>query len=188
MNARKVRDIMVPLSEYPIVDASATVLEAVIRLDESRRTAGADRQPYLAVLVADRDGNIVGKLGQLGILQALELRGHVAKDQDTLDKAGVSDSMMQTAMDHYRVLQREVSDLCLGATGTPVRDVMHPIKEHIDIEAPICEVIHQIVVWQTLSVLVTEKGRPVGLIRLADLCDEVIKQMRRTPAGADAED
>ena len=188
MNARKVRDLMVPLNEYPIVDSSATVLDAVIRLDESRRNSEPGRQPNQAVLVADKNGRIVGKIGQLAFLRALEPRSHVADDQNTLERAGVGDALMKTALNHFRSLQPGLPEMCLAAAALPVRVVMLPFKEHIDVEAPIGEVIHQMGVWQTLSVLVTENDRPVGLIRLPDICDEVIKQMRQTPAGTDAED
>ncbi len=188
MSARKAGDIMVPIDQYPIVDSSATVLDAVVRLDESRRTMEAGRHPYQAVLVADQSGNIVGKLGQLALLRSLEPRSHFVDDQDTLDRAGVSDAIMQTALDHFSALHRGLSDMCLGAAALSVRSVMRPFREHIDVDAPICDVIHQMVVWQTLSVLVTQQDRPVGLIRLSDLCDEVMKQMRQATTRPDNED
>ncbi|MCP4566747.1 MAG: CBS domain-containing protein [FCB group bacterium] len=188
MNASSVRDIMVPLSEYPIVDSSATVFDAVIRLDESRRSLDPGRQPYQAALVADKSGKIVGKIGQLAFLRALEPRIHIVEDQDTLDKAGVSESIMQTALDHLEIFHRSFSDMCLGAAAVPVCSIMHPIREHIDVSAPISEVIHQMGVWQTLSVLVMQEGRPVGLVRLSDICDEVTKQMRQTAINADSKD
>jgi len=188
MSAKKAGDIMVPIDEYPTVDSSATVLDAVVRLAESRGNSDQGRQPYQAVLVADQDGKVVGKLGQLALLRALDPRSHVVEDQDALNKAGVSDAIMQTALDHYSVLHRRLSEMCLGAAASSVRSVMHPIREHIDVDAPMCDVIHQMVVWQTLSVLVTQQGRPVGLIRLSDLCDEVMEQMQQTTTSTDAED
>ncbi|UCC43920.1 MAG: CBS domain-containing protein [Candidatus Zixiibacteriota bacterium] len=188
MTLRKARDLMVPIDQYPIVDSSATVLDAVIRLDKSRRSLEPGRQPYQAVLVADKEGKIVGKLGQLALLRSLEPRSLVVDDQNTLKKAGVSNSIMEAALSHYRVLQQELSEMCLGAAAMPVRSVMLPFREHVDVEAPVREVIHQMLVWQTLSVLVTQEDRPVGLIRLSDLCDEVMKQMRQTASCGDNED
>ena len=188
MSVKKAGDLMVSIDQYPIVDSSATVLDAVIRLEESRRISDSDKHPYRAVLVADKKGKIVGKLGQRALLLALEPRSHVVDDQDTLEKAGVSDAIMETALRHSRVLQRELSEMCISAATLPVRFVMLPFKEHIDIETPICEVIHKILAWQTLSVLITENDQPIGLVRLVDLCDEVIKQMRDMAAEANIED
>ena len=188
MTVNTAGDLMVPIDQYPILDSSATVIDAVIRLDESRRNSDQGRQPYQAVLIADKNGNIIGKLGQLALLRALEPRSVVVDDQNTLKKAGVSNSIMEAALSHYRVLQGELSEMCHGAAALPVRFVMIPFKEHVNVDTPIHAVIHQILAWQTLSVLVTREDRPVGLIRLSDLCDEVMKQMRQTVCSGDSED
>jgi hypothetical protein len=188
MSPERAGDVMVPIEEYPIVDASVTLLDAVIRLDESRRTMEGGRQPYQAVLVADKNGTIVGKLGQLALLRALEPRSHVVDDLDMLDRAGVGDSVMETVLGHSRVFQRELSEMCLSAAALPIRNVMRPINEHIDENSSISDVIHQMVLWQTMSILVTRDNQPVGLVRLSDLCDEVIKQMRLTATNTDNEE
>lgn len=172
-------DLMVSLDEYPVIDEMATVLDAVLRLEECRRNMDPGRQPFQAVLVADSMGNIVGKLGQLAILKALDPESQLHLDQDTLEKAGVSNTLFEMALDHFRSLQGEFSDMCEGAMAVPVSKVMRPLVEHIDIRASIREVIHSLVEWKTLSVLVTENGRPVGLVRLSDVCDAVISEMRR---------
>ncbi|MBN2321724.1 MAG: CBS domain-containing protein [Acidobacteria bacterium] len=188
MNAKTAGDLMVPLDEYPVVEESSTVLDALIRLKESRRNMESGRQPFQAVLVADGNGQIIGKLGQLHLLKTLEPSRRIIADQDTLVKAGVSDTIIETALDHMRAFHHDFSELCAGAAAVPVRNVMQPIREHIHIGASISEVIHRIVVWRTLSVLVTEDDRPVGLVRLSDLCDAVIEEMCRTAPENGAED
>ncbi len=188
MNAKVARDLMVPLEEYPLVDSSATLLDAVVRLDESRRAMDPARQPYQAVLVADETGAIVGKLGQLALLRALEPKSHVVDDLGMLDRAGVSDSVMDKVLDHYRIFQQDLSDMCLSAAALPIRNVMHPFNEHIDEGTPISSVIHHMVLWQTMSILVTRDDKPVGLVRLSDLCDAVMNQMRQVGAETDSED
>ena len=188
MNNKTAGDLMVPLDAYPVVNASATVLDAVIRLEASRRSMGPGRQPFQAVLIADDNGFIIGKLGQLALLRALEPGLRTFGDKDTLERAGVSDTILETALDHLRAFQRGFPEMCQGAAHLPVRKVMHPVREHIDIGASIGEVIHRMVSWQTLSVLVTENDRPVGLVRLSDLCDAVIAEMRRTTFDNVSED
>ena len=184
MNTKTARDLMVLLDEYPVVDDSATVLEAVVKLEQSRRRMGAGRQPFQAVLVADSSGRIIGKLGQLALLKALLPSRRIFLDQDTLDKAGVSDTIIETALDHMRSFQYEFSEMCQGAAALPVRKVMHPVVEHIHVDASIRDVIDKMVAWQTLSVLVTENDRPVGLVRLSDLCDAVITEMSPSGSGS----
>lgn len=178
MAIRKVKELMVPLSEYPAVAEDASLLEAVQVLDRAQDNLPPGRQPYRAVLVVDSDRRVVGKIGQLGLLKALEPQSTVVDDMPTLNRAGVSDRTLDSAMQHHRLFQQEMSDLCLAARSLRVRNVMHPITEHIDYEASLCEAAHQMVVWQTLSILVTRGNETVGLIRLADLCDEVVKDMK----------
>jgi hypothetical protein len=188
MNNLKARDLMVPLEKYPVVDSSASVMDAVIRLDESRRNTEAGKQPYQAVLVADSNGHIVGKLGQLALLKATEPRSRVSRDHDALERAGVSDAIMETALEHYRMLQSDLSEKCAIAAEAAVSSVMAPFDEHLDVNTPICEVVHMMLQWQTLSVLVTENEKPVGLVRLSDLCDELMRQMRMTSGNSAEED
>ena len=183
MKEKTAGDLMVSLKEYPVIDASATVLDEVNRLGESRRNMESGRQPFQAVLVADGNGSIIGKLGQLAILKALEPSRRVFGDQHAFDNAEVTNSIIKAALDQMRAFQNEFSEMCKGAAALPVRSAMHPFKEHIDIGTSINDVIHYMVEWQTLSILVTEKDRPVGLVRLSDLCDEVISEMHRTTSG-----
>jgi CBS domain-containing protein len=185
MKTKTAGDLMVPLQEYPVIGISGTILDAVMRLEESRRNMEPGRQPFQAVLVADEHGTIVGKLGQLALLKTLEPGLQVFGDRHALEKAGVSDLILKAALDNVRGLQPEFSEMCKRAGSRPVVKAMHPFKEHIDIGASMNEVIHFMVEWQTLSILVTDEDRPVGLIRLSDLCDEVIAEMHRA-ANADS--
>jgi hypothetical protein len=188
MKTKTAGDLMVPLREYPVIDISGTILDAVVRLRKSRRNMEPGRQPFQAVLVADENGNIIGKLGQLALLKTLEPGLQVFGDRHTLEKAGVSDLILKAAVDNVRGLQPEFSEMCRRAGGQPIAKAMHPFKEHIDIGASMNEVIHFMVEWRTLSILVTDKDRPVGLIRLSDLCDEVIEEMHRTANADDSGD
>jgi signal-transduction protein with cAMP-binding, CBS, and nucleotidyltransferase domain len=65
---------------------------------------------------------------------------------------------------------------------------MAPFEEHLDLNTPVCEIVHKMLQWQTLSVLVTENEKPVGLVRLSDLCDELMKQMLISSNNATEED
>ena len=114
------------------------------------------------------------------MLKALEPRSQILADRDTLDKAGVGDTILETALYHMRTFQHDFSGMCKGAAALPVTWAMNPIREHIDIRMPAGEVVHRMVAWQTLSILVTDNNRPVGLVRLSDLCDAVIAEMCRT--------
>ena len=177
MERKKVKDLMVPLSEYPKVKTDTSLLGAVRVLHEARKNSPSERQPFQAILIVDKNDNVIGKIGQLAILKALEPECHVAENLGTLAKAGISSQYLDQAMEHYRILQQGLLDLCTSSGNTKVSNVMHPVTEHIDEETSVCEAIHKIVVWQTQSILVTKDSVPIGLIRLVDICDEIINHM-----------
>lgn len=57
-------DMMVPLDEYPVIDASPAVPDAVMNPKESRRNMAPGRKPSQVVPVAESEGTIIGKPGR----------------------------------------------------------------------------------------------------------------------------
>jgi CBS domain-containing protein len=178
MNDKKVKDLMVPLDEYPVVPTNATLLDVVSALDEGRKRLPAGKQPYRAVLVVDDQGKIVGKIGQLAFLASLEPKYNVLGDLDKFQTAGLSPEIVSLVMEHYRFFEESLDDLCQRRSSLKAGDAMHPLSESVEESASIFEAIHKIVMWQQLSLLVTRGDDVVGLIRLSDLYDEVASRMR----------
>ncbi len=71
MEAIKVRDLMVPLDQYACVSEDVTLYEAVIELEQAQAKYVSSGYPHRAVLVCDKQGNVIGKLSQLDVLRAL---------------------------------------------------------------------------------------------------------------------
>jgi Mg2+/Co2+ transporter CorC len=70
----KVKGLMVPLSEYAVISEEADIHEAVLALEKAQQEYSQSRYPHRAVLVEDRNHTIVGKLGLIDVLRALEPR------------------------------------------------------------------------------------------------------------------
>ena len=68
-----VKHLMVPLDEYATVSEEATLFEAVVALEKAQEKLDRTRFKYLhrAILVYDKNNNIVGKISQLDVLRAL---------------------------------------------------------------------------------------------------------------------
>jgi predicted transcriptional regulator len=178
MGETKVRDIMVPLDEYPVVDENATLLDVVEALDAGKKRLPPGKHPYRAVLVVGSQGKIVGKIGQFAFLAALEPKYNLLGDLDRLQNSGLSPEFVSTVMDHYRFFEESLPDLCQRCSTLKVTDAMHPLSESVDESASIADAIHKIVMWQHQSLLVTRGDEVVGLIRLPDLYDEIAQQMK----------
>jgi CBS domain-containing protein len=178
MELKSVRELTVPLDQYAVVSQEATLLEAILVIEEAQRRRDRGRQPFRAVLVAGENNKIVGKLGQLAFLKALQPQRNVLRDTSKLASAGVSEQFISSVMDHYQFFQDNMSDLCLRASNVKIRDVMHPVSESIDENASLGEAITKIIQWECLSVLVTRGSEVVGLLRLSDLCQEIAEYMK----------
>jgi len=178
MNEKRVKDLMVPLDRYGLVSQDATLFEAIQVLQEAQKKRDRRRQPFRAVLIIDENKKVVGKLGELAFLKALEPKRNVLGDISKLSSAGVSEQVINTVLSHYQFFQDKLSNLCFQARDIKVKDVMHPITESIDENAPLCEAISKIIMWNTLSVLVTRKNEIAGLLRISDICQEVAEQMK----------
>jgi CBS domain-containing protein len=182
MNNKLVRDLMVLLDDYAVVDQDASLLDAVKALEKSQKNLPPQRQPHRAVLVVDEKRNVIGKIGQLAFLRALEPKYKIIKDFDKLAKAGVSGEFVSSMMEHFRLFEEGLDDLYRKARGILARDVMHPVEESIDENATLSEAVHKIVIYQTLSILVTKDKKVIGLLRLSDLFDEVIRNIKNSSA------
>lgn len=172
-NPERVRDLMVPLENYAQVRDDATLREAIAKLRAAQTSRKSDRQPQRAVLVTNRDGKVIGQLGHLDLLRALEPRYSLLGDLDLLSRAGVSGELVDSLVGHLRFWEGDLDSICRRAAGRCVREYMRPLTETIEADATVAEAAHKIVLWQTLRALVTDGETVLGVLRLADLVETV---------------
>lgn len=180
LDSKRVKDVMLPLSEYAVVSEDATLREALLALEEAQQELPPGHQPHRAVLVVDRNKNIVGKAGQLTFLKALEPKYSVLGDLGTLASAGVTSEFVASIMDNLEFWHDSITANCLRASSMKIKDFMTPVTECIDEDAPLTEAIHKIVMWQTLSILVTRQGEVIGILRLSDVFTEIANHVRES--------
>ncbi len=178
MEIKSVKDVMVPRDQYAVVSQEDTLLEAIIAVEEAQKRRDRRRQPFRAVLVADENNNIVGKLGQLAFLKALQPQHSILSDTSKLASAGVSQQIMSSVLDHYQFFQDNMPDLCIRAAKQKMKDVMRPVSESIDEGVSLAEAISKIIESECQSILVTRETEVVGLLRLSDLCQEVAEYIK----------
>ena len=183
---KRVRDVMLPLTDVPAVSVDATLAEAVRVLRESQAERPGGRLPYRLVLVLDRSGRVVGKLGHLAFLQALQPGAAASPEVGELDRAGVPPELIDSLRGHMRLLHGQLDDCCRRAAALRVGDAMQPVTVSVDITASLAEAATALLDAQTLSILVRRGPEVVGLLRLADLFDVVAEEILRQ-AGPAAE-
>jgi len=178
MELKSVRELVVPLNDYAVVSRDATLLDAIIALDAAQQKLPAERHPHRAVLVRDEHGKVVGKIGQLSFLKAMEPGYYKDTDFETVARPGISAESLASMKEHFRLFEESASDLCRSASGLIVGDIMEPVSEGIDEDTSLGEAMHHLVVGQMHSVLVRRGDEVVGLLRLSDLFEEITKYMK----------
>ncbi len=159
MNIKKVKEIMVPLDDYTVVDENSTLLEAILTLDRSQEHLASGKQPHRAILVIDKDGKVIGKIGQLAFLKALEPKYQAISDRGALAKVGISAEYLSSMMESFRLHDADLGQLCRRAANIKAKDIMSPVKESIDASAGVGEAIHRFIQTQALSLLVEDKNK-----------------------------
>jgi CBS domain-containing protein len=179
MPFRTVRDAMLKLEEYAVVSEEANLLDALRTLEESQEQLSGGRHPHRAVLVKNDEGRIVGKLGHVAFLKALEPHYDEMADVGAMARAAMTGKFMSSIMDDMALWQQDLSTYIARAKDTKVKHVMHPATVRVDVDAPIGEAIHKLVISQTLSLLVTKEDRVVGVIRLSDVFHIISKILKK---------
>jgi CBS-domain-containing membrane protein len=174
---KSVRDLMVPLDEYARVPESATLLQAILALREAQQNQPEGRDPFKAILVVDEHGTVRGKVGQFGLVHALGSAYSGWVDVDELERMGISAETISSIRRHHEYFQEGLSKLCRRVRSVMVKEIMQPAAESIDVNASLHEAIEKISRWQTLALLVTSEAKVVGVLRLADLYQQICEEM-----------
>jgi len=169
MKDKKIKDIMLPPSEYVVVSEDTTLEEAIKALDEAQKNLPPGRQPHREVLVRDHNGKIVGKLGHHGFLAALEPKYGILGNIDQLSRSGISAESMSNMMDDLGFWEEKLEIACKRARHIKIKEVMIPMEESIDENSSLVEAIHRMIMWQILSIIVTRDNQVVGILRLSDI-------------------
>lgn len=176
-----VRDLMVPRSEYPVVGENATIHEAVQALQAAQKRFDQSRYRHRAVLVADDQGHIVGKLGQLDMLRALEPKYEDMRTSTGVTRLGFSRKFLVSMLDRYDLFAQPIEQMCRHVFEQKVaRYMQRPGDgEQIEAGASLDQALHLLVVCQHQSLLVVDGERIIGILRLTDVFATVFETIDR---------
>jgi len=170
MYDKRVKDIMIPVSQYPCIKEDASMYDAIVLLKKAIDFRAAGQEPFRAVLVKNNEGLIIGKVGLLGFLKGLEPKYQSIFDIEKLSRVPqLSAGFLDSLVTQYNLWENNPLDLCTQAKTTNIKDIMIPIDQHIDQDETIKSAIHKIIMWQTVSILVSSGEEIVGILRLKDL-------------------
>ena len=182
MKSYIVKDLMVPLSEYATVSEDATLYEAVLSLEKAQENFEDKHTRYRhrAILVLDKKGNVVGKLSQLDVLKALEPKYKDMIQGQGSHRFGFTKKFMQSMLEDYSLFANPLDDICRKAGEQSVKKFMRaPTEgEYISEDATLEVAIHQLIMGQHQSLLVTRDKKITGILRLTDVFAAVFHKMK----------
>ncbi|MCF8092977.1 MAG: CBS domain-containing protein [Desulfotignum sp.] len=177
MKAKKIKELMITLSDYATVPDTENLAGAIRALKQSNTDKQLNHK-HRAVLVYDTSDHVIGKVGIREILKALEPKYRQFASSDkagnvSLTHFGFNQEFLSSLVDKYSLWHESMETLVAKAAKTPVKDIMYtPSRgEYVNIDAPVSEAVHQFIIGCHQSLLVVEKNRVKGILRLADLFD-----------------
>jgi CBS domain containing-hemolysin-like protein len=178
-----VKELMVPLSRYAAVSEDATLGEAVIALKKAQKDFDQTRDLHRAILISDKNNNIVGKLSQLDVIRALEPKYVKFDDGRELSRFGLTRDYMKAILEEHQLWEKSLDNICEKAAKLIVKNIMYtPTEgEYVMEDATLEEAIHQLIMGRHQSLLVTRSKTIVGVLRLTDVFREIANRISSCP-------
>jgi CBS-domain-containing membrane protein len=176
----RVKELMVPLSEYATVPEGSTLFDAVLALEKAQEEFDHTKYKHRGVLILDKNKRVVGKLGQLDVLRALEPKDEDSDEINQHRQFGFSSNFVQKLHKERRMSTAPLKDLCSKASKLRVEDFMQTPSEgeFIDHEASLEMAVMQLVTGLHISLLVTRDEKIIGILRMTDAFAAVFHTMK----------
>ncbi|MBW1849028.1 MAG: response regulator [Deltaproteobacteria bacterium] len=167
----KVKYIMIPISEYTIVNGDMSVKEAIEALKEtfsSKSTTRIMETGHRSVLVLDDQSEVEGFLTIKDLMKAL-MPGYLKAP-----KPSMADSVVYSPMFWTGMFEAEMKMIY----KKKVREIMSPVPRSINAEANIMETAYMMLNNNVRRLIVEDKSKVVGIVREQDLFFEMERILR----------
>jgi CBS domain-containing protein len=169
MNEKLVRDIMVPLEEYPCISETLTLRDAISEMAIQIMRKGQLTLPRVALVFDDGFNDLQGSLRRRDIMRGLEPRFLLSGSLEYRRKLfDVEIDPNLAELSHDKVvagIRKRASRL--------VREFMIPIKATIKHDDHIMKAIYEMVDQDTSLLPVLKDNSVVGVVRSVDLLGEL---------------
>ncbi len=177
MDTVKALQMMVPLSEYVLVNKGQTLLEAFQTMEADKRKKN-NAQAHRDALVLDDDGNLKGKVTMIDIFKALEPQYARLENSDGAEKTLSKDYVLKLFKD-YSLWAEPLNDLCRKGASLLVADIMHvpDESEFVQEDDSLDKALHLYIMGVHQPLIVKKGDSVTGVLRLGDMFEEVRKRI-----------
>ena len=175
---KRVREMMIPLDDYPWVRIDDTLKYAVRVIEEAQLQVGRRASLPRVLLVFDHSDDLVGIVRRRDIMRGLEPNFLVNQPLDKRVKffdVGVDPHLSELSADWD--FQKVVKGL-RDQSSRPVGDVIRPIHTSLGPEDQIMKAVYEMVSLNESLIPVVEENRVVGVLRSVDVFHELALLLR----------
>jgi CBS domain-containing protein len=159
-NQKKVREVMIPLEDYPHIPQWFTLRQAVAIVRESTIKYAGVYKPR-AVLVFDKDHRLTGILTIRDLVKGLQL--DFFQGEVPVPAAATIDDLLGPNLKPQA--ERQVSE------------VMSPVKASVQADASLVQALFAIIKENVGTMPVLEEDKAVGMVRLTELFLEISREI-----------
>lgn len=167
--SKTIRDIYVPLAEYPHVYDTAALKDAFTVL----HNAFATGKRFRHVLVLNDRNELVGILGMRDILRGL-FPDYLRTQEHSHHEGPIPDFPSLTL-----IWAETCHTQCPEAAKKPVKDFMANVPAKVGVDDLITLAAYLLVIHDTSMLPVVDGKRLVGVVRMIDVFNEASKMVRR---------
>ncbi len=177
MECLKVRDIMIPLAQYPIVSEASSFHETVLALKVAQRQFGRDHDTPNTILVFNKKGGVAGQIDYWDLMRAMEPGyANMGYPRQIIDRECSDCEFPGSILRTYDLWRKPLQELCDKSAEVTASEIMRPITAMERIEEQACtdEAINSMIMRHLGLMLVTHGDAAVGVLRLADVAKEIL--------------
>ncbi|WP_027366021.1 CBS domain-containing protein [Desulfotruncus alcoholivorax] len=172
----KVKDIMIPIYDYPTVSGEATLKDVLRVLLNSYNYQGKPRTGRNCVFIVD-NFELVGTFGIPELLAAIEPQ-YLKRSVKNVNEYYLWTAEIAFFWDGL------LTERCQEIVHNNVRDFMQPIENHVDINDTLLKAAYSMVKNKVEAVAVKDKKRLVGMVRSVDIFREITRIVFKDEAAA----
>lgn len=159
MITTRIKDILIPLTEYPHIRANATLRDAFAALQKFQVDP---HHSYRHVLVLDETDHLVGQLGMHDLLLGLL--------PDFLQEHGHFEGGAQPDYPSLALIWQETCETqCQETADKPVLPFMGTVKNKVKRDDPLTLAAYFMAISRASILPVTDGNRVIGVVRLLDV-------------------
>ncbi|WP_147822431.1 CBS domain-containing protein [Salidesulfovibrio onnuriiensis] len=173
----KVKEVMIPISQYVTVDLDSTLRDVFEALDEDFKGKSDKCHAHRDVVVLDVEGEFAGLVTMVDIIRSLE--PNYAKISHVEEDAVLTGDYVLEVFKRFGLWHDSLEGLCEKAVSLKVGDAMHipDADETVDEEDELGLAIHKYIFGAEQPIIVRGGGRVTGVLRLSDIFEVVRGQM-----------